>query len=112
MARRKKTPLSALAVRMKEDLVLSGKATKTVKVYLAAVRQLARYYNLSPAQLSEDQVRKYLVFLTEKKSGGRDVAAHRRRSKVLLFGDVPSGVEIDPQCASAEDSHAANYSIP
>ncbi|HIN14240.1 MAG TPA: hypothetical protein EYM69_01185 [Dehalococcoidia bacterium] len=67
MARRKKTPLSALAVRMKEDLVLSGKATKTVKVYLAAVRQLARYYNLSPAQLSEDQVRKYLVFLTEKK---------------------------------------------
>ncbi len=67
MARRKKAPLSALAVRMKEDLVLSGKGPKTVKAYLSAVRQLARYYNLSPDRLSEDQVRKYLVFLTEKK---------------------------------------------
>jgi integrase/recombinase XerD len=67
MARRTKAPMTRLAVRMKEDLVLSGKRPKTVKAYLAAVRQLARYYNASPEQLSEDQVRKWLVFLTDKK---------------------------------------------
>ena len=59
--------MTRLAVRMREDLVLSGKRPKTVKAYLAAVRQLAGYYNASPDQLSEDQVRTWLVFLTDKK---------------------------------------------
>lgn len=68
MGSKRKTPLSALAVKMKEDLVLSGKRERTVKTYLAAVRQLARHYNLSPDRLSEDQVRKYLVFLADKKN--------------------------------------------
>lgn len=67
MARRPKAPLSALAVRMKEDLILSGKRPKTVKAYLAAVRQVARYYNTSPDLLTEDQIRTWLVVLADKK---------------------------------------------
>ena len=67
MARRKKAPLSALAVRMNEDLVLAGKSPNTIQVYLWSVRRLAQYYNQSPDRLSEDQVRKYLVYLTVKK---------------------------------------------
>jgi len=67
MARRKKAPLSALAVRMNEDLVLAGKSPGTIEKYLSAVRRLARYYNRSPDRLSENQVRKYLVYLTVKK---------------------------------------------
>ncbi len=67
MARRKKAPLSALAVRMQEDLVLSGRSPQTIKAYLSAVRRLAGYYNRSPDRLSENQVRKYLVYLTVKK---------------------------------------------
>ena len=67
MARRKKAPLSALAVRMNEDLVLAGKSPGTIEKYLSAVRRLARYYNRSPDRLSENHVRKYLVYLTEKK---------------------------------------------
>lgn len=67
MARRQPAPLSALAVKMKEDLVLSGKAPKTVKAYLGAVRQLARYYSTSPDQLDEHQVRAFLVHLADKK---------------------------------------------
>ncbi len=67
MARRKKAPLSALAVRMNEDLVLAGKSPGTIKRYLSAVRRLAAYYNRSPDRLSENQVRKYLVYLTVKK---------------------------------------------
>lgn len=67
MARRKKAPLSALAVKMKEDLVLSGKRSKTVQAYLSAVRQLARYYNTAPDQLGEEQVRTWLVYLADQK---------------------------------------------
>ncbi len=67
MARRKKAPLSALAVRTNEDLVLAGKSPGTIKKYLSAVRGLARYYNRSPDRLSENHVRKYLVSLTEQK---------------------------------------------
>lgn len=67
MARRKKAPLSVLAVKMKEDLVLSGKRPKTVEAYLSAVRQLARYYSTAPDQISEDQVRSWLVHLADQK---------------------------------------------
>jgi hypothetical protein len=68
MARRKKTPLSPLALRMQEDLILSGKRPKTVQAYVAGVRQLARYYDHPPDQLTEDQVRAWLVFLVDKKN--------------------------------------------
>ena len=67
MVRRQKAPLSVLAVKMKEDLVLSGKRPKTVQAYLSAVRQLARYYGASPDRLSEDQVRSWLVYLADQK---------------------------------------------
>ena len=54
----------------------------------------------------QDELRKLDAKKAEaEKNGGR-------RSEVLLLGDVPSGVEIDPQCACAEDLHAANCSIP
>ena len=68
MAARKKTPLSPLALRMQDDLILSGKRPKTVKAYVAGVRQLARYYDQSPDALTEDQVRAWLVFLVDKKN--------------------------------------------
>lgn len=68
MAKGKKDGLSKLAVRMQEDLVLSGKSPKTVTAYLRAVRQLAVFYNRSPDHISEAQVRTYLVHLTVKKN--------------------------------------------
>lgn len=68
MARKMNVPLSPLAQKMKEDLILSGKRPKTVKAYLAAVRQLARYYSTSPDRLSEGQVRAWLVVLADQKN--------------------------------------------
>ena len=40
---------------------LDGKKTKTVDTYVAAVRQLARFFRASPDQLSEQQVRQFLL---------------------------------------------------
>ena len=111
MARRNKAPLSELAVKMKADLVLSGKRPKTVKAYLAAVRQLARYYGTPPDRLDEAQVRSWLVYLADKKTRDRDTAANSCRSEVLLRGDVSAGLAVAAEHPSAEVPHAAGGSL-
>lgn len=55
--------MTALRRRMTEDLTLRGYATNTIKAYVRAVAQLARFYNRSPDRLSEDEIRQYLVHL-------------------------------------------------
>jgi len=44
-----------------------GMSTRTQKVYVRAVRQLAEYYHLSPEQISDEQIRQYLVYLKQQK---------------------------------------------
>jgi len=55
---------------MLADLVVAGLAERTQEAYLRAVRQLAGFYNgTSPVELSEQQVREYLLWLrTEKRA--------------------------------------------
>jgi len=51
---------------MIEDLRLQGYANRTVEAYVHAVSQLARFYNRRPDSLSEEEIRRYLLFLVEK----------------------------------------------
>lgn len=53
----------SLRTRMSRDLQLRGMAERTHDGYLREVRKLACYYNLSPDQLSEQQVADYLLYL-------------------------------------------------
>ena len=48
---------------MSEDLQLTGKAERTQRGYLRAVRQLADYCQCSPDQLTEDQIRRFFLHL-------------------------------------------------
>lgn len=57
-------PMSALRLRMIEDMELAGFAPKTQNSYLRAVEALARYYNRAPDGLSEEDIRTYFVYLT------------------------------------------------
>jgi len=50
-----------LARKFVEDLKIDSKAESSISAYLAAVRQLARFYNASPDRLSEQQVRQFLL---------------------------------------------------
>lgn len=59
--------MTALRRRMTEDLTLRGYAQNTIKAYVRAVAQMATFYHRSPALLSEDQVRHYLVHLATVK---------------------------------------------
>ena len=58
--------MTPLRLRMIENMTLAGLAAGTQAVYLQAVRRLAAHYRRSPDQLSEDEVRAYLLALRER----------------------------------------------
>jgi len=58
---------TSLRQRMIEDMQLGGLAERTQQSYVRAVRQLAEYYGKSPAQLSEEELRQYFLYLKNDK---------------------------------------------
>ena len=58
--------MSPLRLRMIEDMKLAGLAPATQALYIAAVCSLAAYHRRSPDELSEEEVRAYLLALRER----------------------------------------------
>jgi hypothetical protein len=58
--------MSPLRMRMIEDMKLAGLSPGTQATYIDAVRRLAAYYRRSPDQLSEEEVRAYILNLRER----------------------------------------------
>ena len=56
--------MTPLRQRMIQDLQLRGYADRTVESYVAAVVQLAQFYHTAPDELTEEQVRAYLLHLS------------------------------------------------
>ena len=63
--------MTPLRQKMVEDMVLRGLAKKTQEAYQRAVQQLAEYYNRSPEQVSEEELRQYLLYLRQEKKASR-----------------------------------------
>ena len=61
------TTSTPLRQRLIEDLQLHGFAAKTQDAYVRAVKQLAEYYRKSPDLITEDELRQYLLYLTNEK---------------------------------------------
>ncbi len=55
--------MTVLRQRMIEDMQLRGLSEKTQDAYTRAVRQLAEHYAKSPDQISEEELRQYLLYL-------------------------------------------------
>lgn len=62
-ARRKGIPDSPLAQRMRQDLQLAGLSDTTQESYLRAVRKFAQWLDKSPQIASENDLRRYLLFI-------------------------------------------------
>jgi hypothetical protein len=58
--------MSPLRSRMLQDMTLAGLATSTQAVYVKSVYRLAAHYRRSPDELTEEEVRSYLVGLRER----------------------------------------------
>ena len=63
--------MTPLRQRMIEDMQLRGLARQTQEAYVGAVRQLAEYYGKSPAEISEEELRQYFLYLTNEKKVSR-----------------------------------------
>jgi site-specific recombinase XerD len=58
---KKQGPRTPLARKFCDDLRLNGKKPKTIDKYLAAITHLAEHYRCSPQNLTEEQIRQYLL---------------------------------------------------
>jgi site-specific recombinase XerD len=56
--------MTPLRQRLIDELTLRGYAARTVESYVAVVARLARFYHVAPDQLTEAQLRSYLLHLT------------------------------------------------
>ena len=59
--------MTPLRQRMIEDMQLRGLSATTQRAYVRVVRQLAEYYNRSPDQISEEEMRAYFLYLRNEK---------------------------------------------
>jgi len=58
--------MTPLRLQMTEEMTLAGLAPGTQDVYIDAVRRLAAHHRRSPDQLSEEEVRTYLLGLRDR----------------------------------------------
>src|ERR1700687_5756770 len=63
--------MTPLRRRMIEDMTLAGLAPGSQDIYIKSVRRLAAHYQRSPDELSEEEVRSYLIRCYAKAIGAR-----------------------------------------
>src|SRR5512142_2039056 len=59
--------MTPLRQRMIEDLKLRNRSPRTIEIYVKRVAAFARYFDKSPEQLGQSEVRSYLVHLVQEK---------------------------------------------
>jgi len=59
--------MTVLRQRMIEDMQLRGLSERTQDAYVRAVRKMAEHYGRSPDQISEEELRQYLLYLRNEK---------------------------------------------
>ena len=58
--------MATLREKMKQEMVLIGLAESTQQRYIEAVTKLHDHYKKSPAKLSNDEIRNYLLSLKKR----------------------------------------------
>ena len=77
--------MSELRERMIADMTTAGFSASTEEVYVQGVRGLAAYYGRSPDQLSEIEVRSYLLHLRDKRGVARGTYAPHHAGILFLY---------------------------
>lgn len=69
--------MTELRRRMREDLQLAGYAPRTVESYIDTVRVLANYYHRSPDRITEDEIRRFFLYMiNERKSSASSITVY------------------------------------
>jgi site-specific recombinase XerD len=70
---------------MIEDMQLRGFASKTQQAYLRSVRQLAEYFNKSPGEITEEDLREYFLHLKNVRRASRSTCTQALCGIKFLF---------------------------
>jgi site-specific recombinase XerD len=81
--------MSELRKRMTEDLRVRNYSDSTIDQYIRVVRQIAEFYHKCPADLTQEEIRNYQVYLRQEKKvswevGNQTVCALRFLFRVTL----------------------------
>jgi integrase/recombinase XerD len=77
---------SLLRQRMHQDLQLAGLAEGTQAAYLRVVKKLAAHFHKAPDQLTEDQVREYLLHLKNKQQASPSSLKMAAAGIIFFYG--------------------------
>jgi integrase/recombinase XerD len=77
--------MSTLRQQMMEDMQLHGYAAKTQEAYVGAVRSLAKYYHRSPAEITQEEVRDYFLWLVKERGVARSTLTIHLSGIKFLF---------------------------
>jgi integrase/recombinase XerD len=80
--------MGVLRDRMTKCLALSGLAKKTQYAYLQAVKRLVKHYDISPHQLSDEQIKQYFVELVEDKNISQGYFKLTRAAVAFFYREV------------------------
>jgi Phage integrase, N-terminal SAM-like domain len=79
------TSMTELRESMIADMTAAGLSASTKEVYVQGVRGLAAYYGRSPDQLSECEVRSYLLHLRDERGVARGTYAPHHAGIQFLY---------------------------
>lgn len=68
--------MTVLRQRMIEDMQLRGLSARTQEAYVGAVKQLAEYYHKSPDLITNEELRRYFLYLKNDKHVSPSAYAH------------------------------------
>jgi len=77
--------MGQLCDRMQEDLKLGGYSPSTCRIYLLYARMFAKFHMRSPAEMSEPQIRQYLLHLIEQRKISRQTFRQVRAGLIFLY---------------------------
>lgn len=63
-------PVTPLRARMIEDMKLASLSERTQASYVDAVKNLAKHYGASPSVITQEEIRKFFVYLVDEKRAG------------------------------------------
>jgi integrase/recombinase XerD len=77
--------MTALRQRCLEDLQLRGLSPRTQESYVRVVRKLAEHYGKPPDQISEEELRQYLLYLKNEKHAARNACTLALCSRKFFY---------------------------
>ena len=94
--------MTELRERMMREMDLRNLSTNTQRSYLQAVAGLARYYMLSPDELTKEMIEDYLLYLKNEKGNALTTVGSAVTGLRFFYSHVLGDEQSSPSCSFAK----------